>query len=654
MTTGPSSSFSPYLLGAEPNVRFTSIISVGDALPGSTSGVFGGIPDGLGAFDNGDGTFTVIANHEYNSSLGTVHDHGSIGAYIDRIVIDKSTLAVVSGDDAMQTLHLWDDATDSYVTGTTAFSRFCSADLAETTAFYDAATGLGTQARIYLTGEESGVEGRAVGTIVSGTNVGNAYELPFLGNLAYENLTANPYAQAKTIVAATDDGTNGQVYIYVGDKQATGTDIEKAGLAGGAFYGIKVENFSDETNATAASGNFTLQEIGVNGGVSNMTGAQIDAESEAEGVTSFLRPEDSAWDPDNPNVLYFTTTNSFSGNSRLYKATFTDLTNPQAGGTIEAVLDGNEGQHMFDNLTVANGKVILQEDPGNQSHIAKVWEYDIASDTLTQIAGFDPAQFTPGAAGFITQDEESSGVIDVTAILGSETTHAYLLDAQVHTASGDPATVEPGQLLVMYVDDANPIGTELDDVLRGSQADESFLGYAGNDIILAGSGKDNVKAGSGDDQVSGGAGNDRIDGGDGNDQLSGDDGDDYIIGGKGDDVIKGGLGRDGMIGGAGADRFVFTDILESPSGKTADFITDFSVAQGDKIDLSGIDAIAGGADDAFTFVSSFSGTAGEVMVVNNAKVMSSYVLADVDGDGKSDFQINLQHAAGLSASDFIL
>ena len=653
MATGPSSSISPYLIASEPNVRFTSILTVGDALPGSTTGVFGGIADGLGAFDNGDGTFTVLVNHEYRDTLGTVHDHGSIGAYIDRIVIDKSTLSVLSGDDAIQTLNLWDDATDSYVISTSALNRFCSADLAEPTAFYDAATGLGTNARIFLTGEEAGPEGRAFATVVSGADSGSAYELPFLGNLSYENVVANPFAQTKTIVAATDDTGGGQVYIYVGAKQSTGSEIDKAGLANGAFYGLKVSGVPVEMDGTIAEGTFTLQEIGAGGDVSNMTGAEIDAESTAEGVTGFLRPEDAAWDPDNPNVLYFTTTNSFNGPSRLYKATFADISNPEAGGTIEAVLDGSEGQHMFDNLSVANGKVILQEDPGNQTHLARVWEYDIASDKLTQIAGFDPAHFDPASAGFITQDEESSGVIDVTSLLGSEHTRAYLLDAQVHAPSGDSATVEPGQLLAMFIDEPNTKGTELDDILRGSQADEHFLGYDGNDIIYAGSGDDNLKGGDDDDQLFGGAGNDRLDGGDGNDSLIGGDGDDYLVGGKGNDVLDGGMGRDGLVGGKGADIFVFTDIAQTPKG-AADFIKDFSSAEGDRIDLSGIDAISGGSDDAFTLVDHFSGIAGELTVVYNAKAQSSYVLGDIDGDGKADFQINVQKAHGLELGDFVL
>lgn len=69
MATGPSTSISPYLLASEPNVRFTSILTVGDAIPGD--GVFGGIPDGLGAFDNGDGTITVLVNHELRARKQT-------------------------------------------------------------------------------------------------------------------------------------------------------------------------------------------------------------------------------------------------------------------------------------------------------------------------------------------------------------------------------------------------------------------------------------------------------------------------------------------------------------------------------------------------------------------------------------------------------
>ena len=51
-----------------------------------------------------------------------------------------------------------------------------------------------------------------------------------------------------------------------------------------------------------------------------------------------------------------------------------------------------------------------------------------------------------------------------------------------------------------------------------------------------------------------------------------------------DDVLQGGTGDDTLTGGTGADTFIFVE------GHGADTITDFSKAEGDKIDLSGFDA----------------------------------------------------------------
>lgn len=457
MAKSPSTLVDPYLIPSLDNVTFTSIIASGELFPDGT--YFGGIPDGIGAFDNGDGTITVLVNHELRAGAGLVRDHGSRGAFVDRLVIDADTLAVVASDDLIKTVQLWDVATGSYFSTTTAFDRLCSSDLPVQTAFFNSGSGLGTTELIYLTGEERDFEGRPFATIVTGPNAGTAFELPFLGNLAFENVVANPHAQDKTIVAISDDVDGGQVYIYVGQKQSSGLEIDKAGLTNGVLYGLKVSGFSDETDATPAEGTFTLQETGPGGDVSSMTGAEIEAESDLEGVTAFLRPEDICWDPDNPNVLYFTTTNTFfDGNSRLYKATFTDIGNPELGGTIEAVLTGSEGHKRLDNLTISNGKIILQEDPGDVDYLAKIWEYDIATDSLTQLAEFDPARFEPTSPGFITRDEESSGVLDVSAWFGDSDTRAFLVNAMIDVTTG--GTVKRGQLMIMYVDD--PAAAELD------------------------------------------------------------------------------------------------------------------------------------------------------------------------------------------------
>jgi Ca2+-binding RTX toxin-like protein len=563
MTTGPSTSTDPYLLPLEPNVRLTSIVTSGDALP--SDGVFGGIPDGIGAFDNGDGTMTVLVNHELGSTAGLVRDHGGTGAYIDRLVIDKATLGVVSADDLIKTVMLWDTASNSYVQSTVNFQRFCSGDLPVQTALYNSVTGLGSQSHIYFTGEETSpsistpIGGRPTATIVDGNGAGTTYELARLGNMAYENVVANPLEQNKTVVALSDDETGGEIYIYVGDKQSTGTEIDKAGLANGLLYGISVAGITDETNAAGVNGTFSLVAVGPNGGdVSSQNGLTIENWSEANGITGFLRPEDFSWDAQHPDTAYFVTTNSFSGHSRLYELHFNDITNPTAGGTITAVADSADvGAHMFDNITVNNGQVIIQEDPGGNDYVARVWDYDIASDRLSAIATFNPDQFAAGGSQFITNDEESSGVLDVTGLLGDSDTRAYLLDAQVHAATGNPATVEQGQLMVMYVDTPQLTGGNGDDNLFGSAADETLTGGNGNDV---------ERAGSGVDTLWGGNGNDRLDAGAGNDTLYGE---------RGVDTLVGGAGNDTLSGGQGGDLFIF----DNHAATGSDVITDFS--QGD-------------------------------------------------------------------------
>lgn len=78
---GPSSSASPYVRRVEPGVVSVAILTVGDAVDGYR---LVGIPDGLGAFDNGDGTFTLLVNHEINAALGIPRAHGAKGAFVSR------------------------------------------------------------------------------------------------------------------------------------------------------------------------------------------------------------------------------------------------------------------------------------------------------------------------------------------------------------------------------------------------------------------------------------------------------------------------------------------------------------------------------------------------------------------------------------------
>lgn len=174
--------------------------------------------------------------------------------------------------------------------------------------------------------------------------------------------------------------------------------------------------------------------------------------------------EDGQWDPNNPGDFYFVTTDRYDqvkdgvgtqiGRRRLYRLRFTDITQPELGGTIEALLDGTEAGNMFDNMTVnSRGQVLPQEDVGNQGHLGKIWLYTIATNKLLQIAEHDQKRFgnigIPATAPF-NQDEESSGIVDMSSILGEGW---YLLDVQAHyPIAGE--LVEGGQLLALHI----PIG----------------------------------------------------------------------------------------------------------------------------------------------------------------------------------------------------
>lgn len=460
--TGPSSSETPYLTPANGTVEITSLLTVGDAVsknnpasPADTNFRFVGIPDGIGAFDNGDGTFTVLVNHELGSTQGIVRSHGSAGAFVSKFRVRKSDLKVLRGEDLIKTVNLYNAGTGTWAPGTTAFNRFCAGELAAPSAFYNVKTDKGYfDGRIYMNGEEAGPTGRAFAHIATGPLAGQSYQLPGLGTASWENNVASPSSQDTTIVISIDDTTPGKVYVYGGVKTRDSGPLG-SGLHGGLNMSIAVANYPvDVRDSVPAPGTrFSL--------VSN---------TDPLG-TKFLRPEDGNWDTQNPNRFYFVTTDRFDqtkegvgstiGRSRLWRLTFDSVANPMLGGTIEAMLDGTEAGNMFDNLTVDGaGKVLIQEDPGGQAHNAKIWSYDPVSDALSLVAKHDVARFgdigIPATAPH-NNDEESSGIVEVsemfTGLAGYDTdTYRYfLLGDQAHSSHPDPELVQRGQLLFMRV-----------------------------------------------------------------------------------------------------------------------------------------------------------------------------------------------------------
>jgi Ca2+-binding RTX toxin-like protein len=129
-----------------------------------------------------------------------------------------------------------------------------------------------------------------------------------------------------------------------------------------------------------------------------------------------------------------------------------------------------------------------------------------------------------------------------------------------------------------------------------------------------------------------------------------------LSGGAGDDRLIGSAGIDTLLGGAGIDRFVFAAASHSVVGANADRIGDFSRAEGDRIDLSAIDAsTAVAGNQAFSFIGSglYTGVAGQLRFAVTTPTTTT-VAGDLNGDGASDFHIVLAGSIALVAADFIL
>jgi serralysin len=148
-------------------------------------------------------------------------------------------------------------------------------------------------------------------------------------------------------------------------------------------------------------------------------------------------------------------------------------------------------------------------------------------------------------------------------------------------------------------------------------------------------------------------------------RLAGTKGADSLVGSSVTETLLGGKGHDLFAGNGGNDTFDFNSIFDSLRGAAKrDVISDFSVGDNaaggfddDLIDLKTIDANSLKAgNQAFHLIAGtkFHHKAGELMVKYNSVNDITLIQADVDGNGRADFQLELTGQKGLSALDFIL
>jgi hypothetical protein len=485
VASGPNTVIPPYVIPSHTDVTIQSLLTTGDA-PVNGYG-FGGIPDALSTFKLNNTYTSLFVNHELTSAQGIARATGQRGSYVSRWVMDDKG-KFISGSDLIKSSKFWDGSTwTDAPTGSdvATFSRFCAGSLADPLSLFDVATATGTPAGVYFANEESGDNGRVMGVDI---NSGIAYELPALGRASFEIVNLAKGTGKKTVTIADEDGTvnAGQLWVYEGTKKRSGNTVEKAGLTGGSLSIVKVVDDNgnrivndDAFRANTSLGqsrNFELASVSA-----SKDGVAANTAALAAG-TGLSRIEDGMFDPNNPNDYWFITTAGGSNNTAnlssgaLWRLRFTDIANPSLGGKITMMLNSTSlprtmsvaangtvtagtglAMNMPDNLVVdAKGNILIQEDPGNNAVVSRIFAYRISDGAFAEIAHFDENRFTPGKSMFITQDEESSGIIEAPA-LGANT---YLFDAQVHSAkellagtgAGTAAEyVEGGQLLRLTV-----------------------------------------------------------------------------------------------------------------------------------------------------------------------------------------------------------
>ena len=503
-----------YMEPVAPGVSLKVLATAGDVIDGV---MWQGIPDGIGVLRDGD-DLTVFVNHELSSTNAVASAIGrangaATASTVSALNLDTSSMTVTSARDLLATVSWYNYATGAYGSTPTApagaaakddfgspnhtkaLNRFCSSHMAQpgdlaysTTDASGHRITYGYTGPAYFTGEEGSDESRAFVM----DNSGNLVQLPRLGLAAWENFLVAPKTGMRTVVMGNEDGsaTDSQLWMYVGKKGKEGDWVTRAGLSNGQLYVMSINNIANDNAFRASLGKNVASPVTFNPINTSLSGVQQNGAARVLG-TEMARVEDGAFDPNNPNDYYFVTTESNKDpratapnpatpsvtrdGGALWRVRFTDVKNPLAGATITMLLDGSEAPYLSkpDNIEVdAAGNVLIQEDPGSNDLTARVLAYRIADSKISVLTKFVDRYFKPGSAAFITRDEESSGITDVSEFLRTgptDKTSYYVYDAQVHasTLASRPdlagssaaikaaltAAIEGGQLYVMTVRD---------------------------------------------------------------------------------------------------------------------------------------------------------------------------------------------------------
>jgi hypothetical protein len=432
-----ATSVKPYARSVGGEYTVKALFSVDDRVP-LLGGGHGqqyrmvGIPDGLGAHPNRNGTSTLYMNHELGFTALSEPVVGGLqnrGAIVSRWILDRDG-DPLAGRRAYDRIYDENALLGSApVVGNEAqmprqFARFCSGFLAGPAHGFDR--------RIYLTNEESSSPDTFDG--MGGLSVaifGNQlHTLPKLGRYSKENTVVQPTRGRRTVIIPTEDGPatlDNQLYMYVGtkDRSRTASALRRNGLDNGRLYVFRSLDPARNSERTFTSGSVTGEWVEIRN-AEDLIDTELEAASDAVGAMTFVRPEDGAFNPNNPNEFFFDTTGSSSGADdgvnelgRLYSLRL-HPGNPLKPATLTLVYNadavvaaGGDIAISPDNLDVSRRYLMVNEDGTTESRAVmaakgrdgSIWRFDLVkgaagtvgvdASTATRVAQLDP----PGRDG---------------------------------------------------------------------------------------------------------------------------------------------------------------------------------------------------------------------------------------------------------------
>lgn len=457
-------------------------------------------------------------------------------------------------------------------------------------------------------------------------------------------------------------------------------------VAGGAF----IENLSAADQAATTAIDLTGNAIGNyivgNDGVNNINGTINTAAGTGAGAGAVVGDTlqglggDDVYTVNSANDIVTEAANGGTDTIN-FSAAFDDTTAAPNSYSL-AANSSVEVVNMTAQVTTVVGNALAQQINGQTA----------AANTIIGGGGADT--LVGGSAADVYNVSDSLAIIRDTSagntVLYSGATGGYALTAGVQanlgfagaTGTAADTTGTNGSILVGNEFAQRLDGNANDNILNGSGgtngvAGDTLAGYAGNDTyrvytsninaagtIVAGQGDQVIEAaGQGTDIVYTSASyglSANVENLVAADQanvtsltLVGNDLNNGIAGSNGNNVLVGGLGIDTLTGLGGADKFHFTDATTGAAN--ADFITDFSSAQGDKISLdAGAFTGFGATIDGAEFQMGTVATGTQSTILYDQATGRLFYDADGSGGGAAVIFATVNPGTALTAADFLL